>query len=168
MNDIELNEIEPWYKQFWVWVIIGLPLTAVIAGLTTLYIAIENKPDMVVDDYYRKGKAIDVDLTRLDNAFKLALKFRLTVSDTKITLKQTFGEPQSAALRLRFIHRTMKIKDFDHLITLDGKGVYTLPLDKPVTGKWNIQLESFNASWRIQTVDMFPSNIDTLFDAFDR
>jgi len=163
-----MNDIEPWYKQFWPWVLIGLPTTAVIAGVTTLFIAIENKPDMVVEDYYKKGKAIDVDLTRLDNAFKLALKFRLAVKDQRLTLKQTFGEPQSAALRIRFIHRTLAANDFEQLLTADGQGVYTLPLDKPLVGKWTIQVESFDGAWRIQTVDKFPSQFDTIFDSFDR
>jgi len=163
-----MNDIQPWYKQFWPWVLIGLPASAIIAGLTTLYIAIENKPDMVVEDYYKKGKAINVDLTRLDNAYKLALKFRLAVSGERIELKQTFGEPQTAALRLRFIHRTLKVNDFEQLITADGNGTYALSLAKPLTGKWSIQLESFDGHWRIQTVAMFPSSIDTLLDSFDR
>jgi len=163
-----MNDIEPWYKQFWPWVLIGLPMAAVIASVSTLFIAIENKPDMVVEDYYKKGKAINVDLTRLDNAYKLALKFRLTLTDDRLTLTQTFGETQNAALRIRFIHRTLKINDFDHLLTADGNGVYAVPLDKPVTGKWSIQVESFNGTWRVQTVDTFPSQFDTIFDSFDR
>ncbi len=163
-----MNDIKPWYKQFWPWVLIGLPATAVIASVTTLFIAIENKPDMVVEDYYKKGKAIDVDLTRLDNAYKLALKFKMNVQDTQITLSQTYGEPQTAALRLRFIHRTQQAKDFEQLITANGQGIYTMPLTAPIAGKWTIQVESFDGLWRVQTVDTFPSEIDTLFDSFDR
>lgn len=163
-----MNDIKPWYKQFWPWVLIALPATAVVASVTTLFIAIENKPDMVVEDYYKKGKAIDVDLTRLDNAYKLALKFKLRIEDNRITVKQTFGEPQTAALRLRFIHRTIQANDFEHFITADGDGNYNLMVDKPVTGKWTIQIESFDSLWRVQTVDSFPSDIDTLFDSFDR
>ncbi|NRA61790.1 MAG: FixH family protein [Psychrobium sp.] len=164
----EITDVEPWYKQFWPWVLIIMPLCVVVAGVTTLIIAINNKPDMVVEDYYKKGKAINVDLTRLDNAFKLALKFRLSVDGNTIIVKQTFGEPQNAALRLRFIHRTLKINDFENLITANATGEFTLPLDKPLTGKWTIQLESFDGQWRIQTVDKFPTQFDTLLDSFDR
>ena len=160
--------IEPWYKQFWPWVLIILPLCAVVASVSTLFIAIANKPDMVVEHYYKKGKAINVDLTRLDNAYKLALKFELAVTENTIVLTQRYGEPQNAALRLRFIHRTQKAKDFDMLMTSDASGLYKAALNKPIDGKWTIQLESFNASRRIQTVDIFPSNISTLLDSFDR
>ncbi len=161
--------IEPWYKQFWPWVLIILPLCAVVASVTTLFIAIANKPDMVVEDYYKKGKAINVDLTRLDNAFRLALKFQLDVDqDNQVELTQLMGEKQQAALRLRFIHRTQKIKDFELLMTADANGLYSSHVEHSFDGKWTIQLESFNASWRIQTVDHFPSNISTLLDSFDR
>jgi len=160
-----VNAIEPWYKQAWPWVLIILPLCAVVASVTTLFIAIDNKPDMVVEDYYKKGKAINVDLTRLDNAYRLALKFRLSVNEDKIKLVQTFGETQTAALRLKFIHRTLKVNDFDLLLTASSNGEYVFDLDKPLTGKWTIQLESFDAKWRIQTVDKFPTDIDTLLDS---
>ncbi|NRA84866.1 MAG: FixH family protein, partial [Gammaproteobacteria bacterium] len=140
----------------------------VVASVSTLFIAINNKPDMVVEDYYKKGKAINVDLTRLDNAFRLALKFELTVNDQSIKLVQTFGEPQNLALRLHFIHRTQQIKDVSMLLSSDANGHYNFDLEKPLDGKWTIQLESFDASWRIQTVDRFPSNIKTLLDSFDR
>jgi len=40
----------PWYKQFWPWFIIALPASAVIAGFTTLWIAISNPDAMVLTD----------------------------------------------------------------------------------------------------------------------
>ena len=161
-----MSTIEPWYKQFWPWVLIILPLCAVVARVTTLFIAIDNKPDMVVEDYYKKGKAINVDITRLENAFRLALKFDLSADENKIKLVQTFGEKQSAALKLKFIHRTLKVNDFDLLLTANSAGEYEYALDKALSGKWTIQLESFDAHWRIQTVDKFPTSIVTQLDSF--
>lgn len=35
---------KPWYKQFWPWFIIALPLTSVVASFTVLWLAISN-PD---------------------------------------------------------------------------------------------------------------------------
>lgn len=160
-----MTDIKPWYKQIWPWVLIILPLCAVVASVTTLFIAINNKPDMVVEDYYKKGKAINVDLSRLDNAYRLALKFKLNVENDKITLVQTFGEPQTAALRLKFIHRTQKIKDFEQLLTANANGEYVLNLTQPILGKWTIQLESFDAKWRIQTVEKFPADNETMLDS---
>ncbi|MGB1298316.1 MAG: FixH family protein [Psychrobium sp.] len=161
-----MNKVEPWYKQGWPWALIILPLIVVVACVIMLMIAIENKPDLVAEDYYKKGKAINVDLSRLDKAYRLALKFRLNVNGENIKLTQTFGDPQNAALKLRFIHRTQKVKDFEILLTANAAGEFEQALNKPLEGKWTIQLESFDASWRIQTVDKFPSDIDTMLDSF--
>ena len=35
---------KPWYKQFWPWFIIALPLTSVVASFLTLWIAV-TQPD---------------------------------------------------------------------------------------------------------------------------
>lgn len=49
MTNIQNQQLdtEPWYKQFWPWFIMGLPAIAVIASVTTLFIAINN-PDYLV------------------------------------------------------------------------------------------------------------------------
>ncbi len=40
----------PWYKQFWPWFIIALPASVVVASFITLWIAISNPDQLVVDD----------------------------------------------------------------------------------------------------------------------
>ena len=50
--------IEPWYRQFWPWFIIALPASAVVASFFTLYLAISNPDQLVVDeDEYRVLKS---------------------------------------------------------------------------------------------------------------
>ncbi len=38
----------PWYKHAWVWFIIALPATAVVASLYTVYVAQQNAPQVIV------------------------------------------------------------------------------------------------------------------------
>lgn len=38
----------PWYKYPWVWFMISLPASAVVAGLYTVYIAHQNAPQVIV------------------------------------------------------------------------------------------------------------------------
>ncbi|MCF6264334.1 MAG: FixH family protein [Xanthomonadales bacterium] len=49
MTNINKQQLdtEPWYKQFWPWFIMALPMAAVIASISTLVIAIKN-PDYLV------------------------------------------------------------------------------------------------------------------------
>jgi hypothetical protein len=51
-------EIEPWYKQFWPWFIIALPASVVVASFFTLWLAISNPDQLVLDeDEYRSLKS---------------------------------------------------------------------------------------------------------------
>ena len=48
-------ELEPWYKQFWPWFIIALPASVVVASFYTLWLAISNPDQLVIDeDEYRQ------------------------------------------------------------------------------------------------------------------
>lgn len=38
----------PWYKHPWVWFVISLPASAVVAGLYTLYVAQQNAPQVII------------------------------------------------------------------------------------------------------------------------
>mgnify|MGYP003639778068 FL=1 len=65
----------PWYKQFWPWFLIILPMCAVIASLTTLKIALDNSDSLVAEDYYKQGKAINMDLRKIKYAQQIGMKF---------------------------------------------------------------------------------------------
>ena len=57
--DAELQPALPWWHYGHMWLVVGGPLTVVIASFITLYIAIKV-PDPVTDaDYYRKGIEIN-------------------------------------------------------------------------------------------------------------
>ena len=61
---IEQTDVRPWYRQFWPWFIMALPLAAVIAGLTTVAIAVTHQDSVVRDDWYTEGKSINQDIAR--------------------------------------------------------------------------------------------------------
>ena len=67
----------PWYRQFWPWFLIALPATVVVAGFFTLYLAIKYSDDLVSDNYYRDGLAINQQLTQDLRATELALSAKL-------------------------------------------------------------------------------------------
>jgi uncharacterized protein len=60
-----------------VWFIIAIPLTSVFTGFTMLYLAESTKDGMVVDDYYRKGKEINMLLARDQAAARYGLRGEL-------------------------------------------------------------------------------------------
>ena len=55
---MEREDTKPWYRQFWPWFIIALPASAVVAGLTTVWIAMQTTDSLVVqsDDGVRNAR----------------------------------------------------------------------------------------------------------------
>ncbi len=75
------EDSEPWYRQFWPWFLIALPATVVVAGFVTLYIANRHADDLVVDDYYKDGLAINQQLEKKAQAEAAGLSASLLVLD---------------------------------------------------------------------------------------
>jgi hypothetical protein len=49
----------PWWKFGYVWLVIAGPAVVVVAGFTTLWLALANPESLVAEDYYRKGIEIN-------------------------------------------------------------------------------------------------------------
>jgi len=150
------NTNKAWFKQFWPWFLIILPLTAVIAATNLLFTALDNKPDMVVDDYYSKGKAINEDLTLIKNAKKENISAVVTQSGNALIIRVK-GVPEQSAIRFYLYHSTLAARDISTMLTADGNGDYHFQTDNTLDGKWNLRIEPFDQSWRLQEVAIFPT-----------
>ncbi|WP_338049509.1 FixH family protein [Parashewanella hymeniacidonis] len=145
-----MEKVQPWYKQFWPWFLIILPLIVVAASIATLIIAIKYSDNLVVDDYYKKGKGINLDKHREQKARAMGLQFSITVEGNKVLIKQHGGEPYKAALNVEFYHPTIQERDYKELAVADGNSNYRITFPRPVQGDWQIRLESFDHTWRLQ------------------
>ncbi|MDH3620037.1 MAG: FixH family protein [Gammaproteobacteria bacterium] len=45
---MQREDTKPWYRQFWPWFIIALPASAVVAGLSTVWISMQTTDSLVV------------------------------------------------------------------------------------------------------------------------
>ncbi|MBE8167958.1 MAG: FixH family protein [Shewanella sp.] len=141
---------QAWYKQFWPWFLILLPSVVIVASLVTLKIAIDNADSLVADDYYKKGKGINQDIHKMQNARAMGLQFSINVLDDEVLIKQHGGESYKAALNVEFYHPTIKKKDFNLLASADGSNTYHIALEEPLEGEWEVRIESYDKSWRLQ------------------
>ncbi len=116
--------IQPWYRQFWPWFIIALPLTAVIASIATLIIAAHDPDGLVADDYYKQGLAINQTLDRERRAQTLGLSGLLRVDTSTQRISLTLEGPLDARdqkdMVLRMIHPTRP--NLDRTLTLNSDG----------------------------------------------
>lgn len=63
---------KPWYKQFWPWFIIALPLTSVVASFTVLWLAISNPDHEVLNakQYQELNKGLKAQRVAPSDAIK--------------------------------------------------------------------------------------------------
>lgn len=142
----------PWHRQLWPWLLMLMPGLAIVGGAITLWLALSTNNALVVDDYYREGKAINRQLARDDAARKLGLQARIAAAEgggIEIRLSGT-GPVAAPFLTLRLVHATRA--ELDRIATLSsvGGGVYrSAQGELPTSGRWNVLLEDPDRTWRL-------------------
>lgn len=145
-----LNETtKPWYKEGYVWMIISFPLSAILAGFYTLFLAIVSYDGLVVDDYYKEGLAINKRLEKVENAKQYNLNANIQFSNDMFSLKlsanQDFNYPENITAKIS--HATIQGFDKTILMKLSGNGNYFSERIELINGHWNIILQ--NNDWRL-------------------
>jgi len=155
--------VKPWYKQFWPWFLIILPLTVVVWTVITVVIFSQNSVSLVTEDYYKKGKGINIDITKLNVAKELQLGAAISSDGNSIVIKFDKGQLEHyPAITAMFAHRTLPDLDFSQMITSDAKGVYRFELDHELQGPWFIELTPHDKKWLVQGRVTFPSSAPVL------
>ena len=155
-----------WYKQFWPWFLIVLPMCAVAASLFTFYLASSGADSMVVDDYYKKGRAYNRDLTELKKAAELKMIAHLSYKDDRVALTLEGAHNQGEGIRVYFTHPTLEQEDHQLFMTADAKGVYRERLATPlINGAWNLQIEAADGNWRLQKRIYLPIKDELIINA---
>ncbi|MGF1849538.1 FixH family protein, partial [Vibrio lentus] len=152
--------VKPWYKQFWPWFLIALPATVVIWTIMTVIVFTQNSVDLVTEDYYKKGKGINVDISKVNIAKELGLSASVNEKGNSVIITLDKGKlDHFPAISAMFVHRTLPDRDFTQLLTADASGNYTLTLDHEMQGPWFIELSPHDSEWLVQGRMNFP--IDT-------
>ena len=59
MRDTSITQVvRPWYKEFYVWMVIAGPLSAVLACAVTAVYILQGPDAVVSEDYYKEGLAL--------------------------------------------------------------------------------------------------------------
>ena len=149
-----------WYQEPWAWFVFILPFTAVVAGIATFIIANTDPDPLVVGDYYKKGKAINLELGKVKQAQKLGMSFGLKLVDDELIIRPTGIEKTFPLLNVNFFHPTLPDRDFYLALTADANGNFThfFETDQNVSGKWRVTISPFENHWKIQAVITLPQS----------
>lgn len=141
--------IKPWYKQFWPWFLIFLPMSAVVAGITTFIIAQNNQPALVSDNYYKEGLAINIDKKLQDNAARLGITHTTVIGQSTLSIHLTGDHPSLEFIQVNLRHSTISQHDSSLKLTRISHDVYQAPYILPIEGKWYIRIHDPLNTWEI-------------------
>lgn len=154
---------KPWYREPWPWFLIALPATAVVGGIVTAVVAFRGADGVVAADYYKRGLAINEELSRRRLAASLGVEAELRIGGIEpgdfVGVRLFAAQPLApeAALRVRLVHPGRSGADRSAVLTRvatnDGgrSAEYAGSWGDaaPVTGHpaWQVVVET--ARWRI-------------------
>jgi hypothetical protein len=133
-----------------------------VAGAITMWISFSGADALVVDDYYKQGKAINQDLRRDRMAESMGLSLTLRFDAASGTLLgQVHGIDTTAALSLLLIHPTMPAKDLRMVAMPDDHGNFSITLPLLERALWQVQLEDMARTWRLHGNWAWPQQKNT-------
>lgn len=151
----------PWYKQFWPWVLIGIPAGTVIACGFTIYLAIVTADGVVVDDYYDAGKAINQSKERDELAATMGLSAQLVRGDNN-AIRVMFNQSlEEKSLIANFAHATQDQRDLTVALVSSSDRTFDAVLDNLPPGKWYVQITPSEGDWRLRAT-AYDSDFTTL------
>jgi hypothetical protein len=133
-----------------VWLLIALPLAAVVAGFATLWLAVKSDDGLVVDDYYRRGQEINLDLKRDRAAAARGLKAQMLFDSARREARIELNLPVKqlpAQLEMQLLHATRPGHDRQMLLGRAPDGSYRTALLGLSPGRYYVQLAA--EDWRL-------------------
>jgi hypothetical protein len=137
------SDKKPWYRHFWPWFLMILPASVVVAGLSTAFIAARHADDLVVDDYYKNGLAINRQLERKQQATARGISAQLQFFDDTVRV-QILGPVDDQNLNLRLSHPFETDRDFMVALTRIAPGRYRGILTNNISDHWHWIIEEQN------------------------
>ena len=149
----------PWYKQPLVWMLIAIPMSAVVMGVIVTYLAVTTDDGLVAEDYYKKGLTINRQLKKEETAKQLELTAIVDVDANSGFIRVIFNNGKMgefpSQIQLAIKHATKE--QLDQFIVLQ-KGIeneYVGSIANGVQqGVWYIELSNAldeqAVQWRLQ------------------
>jgi len=139
-----------WWKEPMIWLVAGLPATAVVASFITYFIAANNQDPLVNAGYQKVGLAPGQDTSRQQLAASLGIEGELVVIEGRANLRLSGRLDQMPShLELLLLHPTQSSHDVRIQLQASGQGDYVGAMPKGLQGKWQWILEPSDQAWRL-------------------
>jgi uncharacterized protein len=98
------KNIQPWFRQFWFWYLMAPLFVVVIVVGILMTVAFYHADDVVIDNYYKKGRMInqtfEQDLRAAELGLVAQLRFDRDLGDVMLDITDAEGLPDSLLLLL--------------------------------------------------------------------
>jgi hypothetical protein len=143
--------IRPWYRETWPWLLMAAPAAAVVMGIVMVVLAVRTDDGLVVDDYYKRGLAINQVLDREARAAALGLEASLAFSPERDRVRLVLAgrAVPGAGATLRLVHPTRAGHDQVVALARGAGGILEGTLKPPSPGAWWLVLEDSGREWRL-------------------
>jgi hypothetical protein len=138
----------PWYTHRWPWLLMLGPATVLAGGGYVAWLAAGHPDALVVDDYYKQGKAINQDLRRDRAATVLGLSLRAGYDPRAGTLAGRLAG-QSAPFTIYLAHPTLPQRDLRVFIKPAADGSFSVALPDLERTHWQVVVEGALRDWRL-------------------
>ncbi len=142
-----------WSANPWVWAVIAIPFSAVLFGIVMITAANYHPNDIVEDDYYKQGMAINQRLQKEENAKLLSARLKLLAIDQDEAIFEINAGSDTISLDL--YHIRDRQRDTTVALTKISTSQYvtndTSVLKKLGTpGIWYLSVEDHIHLWRLR------------------
>jgi hypothetical protein len=145
----------PWWTEWGLLLVIGLPAVTILACAITLTIAIRARDVVVSDDYYQQGLTINRSIQRDQVASQQGLSAALWIDAERGRLQVQLRRPPSAkpnpadpeTLKLELVNSAHAGRDLSLTLQQDSRGLWFTSARILLNEPWDIVLES--ADWRL-------------------
>jgi uncharacterized protein len=142
-----------WWQEPMVWLIMVLPLSAVLGGLTSVWIASKNADSLVTEGYTKQGFTVQQSLEQDRVAARLGFTAHLQTVNGTVNVRLTHTRADAALpsrLHLTLAHPTEASMDVTVVMLPAGSDLYQGAMPTLPAGVRHVMLEAREQGWRLQ------------------
>ena len=142
----------PWYTHRWPWLLMLGPVTVLVGGAYVTWLAVGHPDALVVDDYYKQGKAINQDLRRDRMATKLGMALQADYDPRSGRLAGRLAGKvagPAAPFTIYLAPPTLPQRDLRLFVRPAADGTFAVALPALERTHWQVVVEGSLRDWRL-------------------
>lgn len=144
------ESFRPWYREPLAWLAFGLPLSAVIAGIATVAIAVDGADSLVVDDFQKVGLVAERHGAMERRAAELGILVTVSIDrEHGMVTARIAGDDVSDTLTVDLHHATQPALDRHVTLRRDTASLHRGDVGVALPGRWYVRITDGSNNWRV-------------------